>query len=255
MQVPRLPKSYSSARPRNGTGTWAELEAHARSVLDNVALGARSRRALAGLSAVAAHQGRFDEARSLQAQLDTTLDERGESLALASGKQGKGLLEILAGDLARAERLLREGWNELGEIGERGYRSTTGAVLAQVLARLGRHEEALAIVAEAEMLTSADDWMTTADALCARAYVASGRADHGAAVTYARRATELADEYEYVLTRTHFWLARGEILVAAGLLGEAREALAEAIRLSRIKGAGVHEERAQAILDQLPVLR
>jgi tetratricopeptide (TPR) repeat protein len=124
-----------------------------------------------------------------------------------------------------------------------------------VLALLGRDEEALAIVAEAEVLTSADDWVTTADALCARAYVASGRADHEAAVTYARRATELADEYEYVLTRTHFWLARGEILAAAGLLGEAREALAEAIRLSRIKGAGVQEERARAILDALAVAR
>jgi ATP/maltotriose-dependent transcriptional regulator MalT len=238
-----------------GTGTWAELEAHARRVLDDVELGARSRRALAGLAAAAAHQGRFDEARALHAQLDAGLEERGESFALASGKQGKGLLELLAGDLPAAERILREGWDELGEIGERGFRSTIGALLAQVLALLGRDEEALAMVAEAEVLTSADDWVTKADALCARAYVASGRTDHEAAVTYARRATELADEYEYVLTRTHFWLARGEILVAAGLLGEAREALAEAIRLSRIKGAGVHEERAQAILDQLPVLR
>jgi class 3 adenylate cyclase/tetratricopeptide (TPR) repeat protein len=238
-----------------GTGTWAELEAHARRVLDDVELGARSRRALAGLAAAAAHQGRFDEARALHAQLDAGLEERGESFALASGKQGKGLLELLAGDLPAAERILREGWDELGEIGERGFRSTIGALLAQVLALLGRDEEALAMVAEAEVLTSADDWITTADALCARAYVASGQSDHEAAVTYARRATELADEYEYVLTRTHFWLARGEILVAAGLLGEAREALAEAIRLSRIKGAGVHEERAQAILDQLPVLR
>jgi len=238
-----------------GTATWAELEAHARGVLDNDALGVRSRRALSGLSAAAAYQGRFDEARSLQAELAAELEQRGESFALASGKQGKGLLEMLAGDLPAAERLFREGWNELGEIGERGYRSTIGALLAQVLAQLGRHEEALAIVAQAEVLTSADDWVTTADALCARAYVASGRADHEAAVTYARRATELADEYEYVLMRTHLWLACGAILGAAGLLGEAREALAEAIRLSRIKGAGVHEKRAQAILDSLPVPR
>jgi tetratricopeptide (TPR) repeat protein len=238
-----------------GSGTWVEVEEHARSVLDDVALGARSRRALTGLAAAAAHQGRFDEARELQAELDAALEERGESFALASGKGGKGQLELLVGDLPAAERILREGWNELGEIGERGYRSTVGALLAQVLAQLGRHEEALAIVAQSEVLTTADDWVTTAEALCTRAYVASGRADHEAAVTYARRATELADGHEYVITRTHFWLARGEILVAAGLTGEAREALAEAIRLSRIKGAGVHEERARAILDQLPVLR
>jgi tetratricopeptide (TPR) repeat protein len=238
-----------------GSGTWVEVEEHARSVLDDVALGARSRRALTGLAAAAAHQGRFDEARELQAELDAALEERGESFALASGKGGRGELELLAGDLPAAERILREGWNELGEIGERGYRSTTGARLAQVLALFGRYEEALAIASEAEALTSSDDWVTTAEALCARAYVASGRADHEAAVTYARRATELADGHEYVITRTHFWLARGEILVAAGLLGEAREALAEAIRLSRIKGAGVQEERARALLDQLPVLR
>jgi class 3 adenylate cyclase/tetratricopeptide (TPR) repeat protein len=238
-----------------GSGTWVEVEEHARSVLDDVALGPRSRRALTGLAAAAAHQGRFDEARELQAELDAALEERGESFALASGKGGRGELELLAGDLPAAERILREGWNELGEIGERGYRSTTGARLAQVLALFGRYEEALAIASEAEALTSSDDWVTTAEALCARAYVASGRADHEAAVTYARRATELADGHEYVITRTHFWLARGEILVAAGLLGEAREALAEAIRLSRIKGAGVQEERARAILDALPVAR
>jgi len=238
-----------------GDATWGELEAHARSVLEDAGLGARSRGALAGLAVAAAFQGRFDEARELHAQLDADYEERGEAFALASGKQAQGRLELLAGDLPAAERILRDGWKELGEIGERGFRSTVGAMLAQVLARIGHYDEALALAAEAEELTTADDWVTTAEALCARACVASGQGDHDVAVACASRATEIADRYEYPAMKSHFWLILGEMLVAAGRVEEAREALADAIRFSRVKGAGVHEERANAILDALPVSR
>jgi class 3 adenylate cyclase/tetratricopeptide (TPR) repeat protein len=238
-----------------GDATWAELEARARSVRDDVDLGARGREALNGLAGAAACQGRFDEARSLYAELDALHEERGESFAISSGKQGRGIVEILADDLPAAERILREGWDELGEIGEQGFRSTTGALLGQVLAQLGRYDEALAIVAEAEELTSADDWMTTVQALCARAYAASGQGDHDAATGFAFRATEIADGYEYVVQRTYFWLVRGEILAAAGQVDEARDALAESIRLARIKGSSAYEDRAQAILEALPVPR
>ena len=53
-------------------------------------------------------------------------------------------------------------WDALGELGERGFRSTLGALLALALLELGRREEAEAILDEADALGSEDDWLTDA---------------------------------------------------------------------------------------------
>ena len=73
---------------------------------------------------------------------------------------------------------MREGWDGLGELGERGIRSTVGGYLGEMLARLGELEEAEAILDEAMSMSTPDDWVTVAQVMIGRAFVASGRGDH-----------------------------------------------------------------------------
>lgn len=49
--------------------------------------------------------------------------------------------ELRAGELATAERILHDAWLGLEAAGERGFRSTVGAMLAETLAQLGRPDE------------------------------------------------------------------------------------------------------------------
>jgi tetratricopeptide (TPR) repeat protein len=235
-----------------GSAGWSEVEAHARASLGEVdRLGNGMLGARVGLAGALAAQGRFEEARDFYRQHHEHLEERGQSFALLSSKQHAGVCELLAGDFERSEEHSRTTWDGLGALGERGYRSTTGGILAEALAEQGRIDEAVAILDEAERIGGEDDWLTTAQCTWARALVALHAADHEQAVTLARRATEVADSREYINTRTHYWWGLARVLVAAGRDGEAREAIAETQRLVELKGSVVYANRIRALAGEL----
>jgi class 3 adenylate cyclase/tetratricopeptide (TPR) repeat protein len=235
-----------------GATPWAEFEAEARSTLaESDRIGFDARAAIGGLAMAAAAQGRPDEARALHAQLDSELRERGHALAAASYKHGWGVSENMAGNYVEGERILREAWDELGRLGERGFRSTIGADLAEALVSLGRVDEALAILDEAEAIGSADDWVTTAQVRASRALAVSALGDHDRAVDLARRAIAVADATEYVWARSYYWLVLGRVLAAAGRGEEAWPALEESIRLGAVKGRVVFADRANELLESI----
>jgi len=232
-----------------GSTRWLEFEAFARSILaDRARLGRLAADAETGLSAAAAYQGRFGEARDLLNARVADADEHGDTFGVINARQDIGWLHYLAGDLAGAELELRACWDELGELGERGFRSTSGAMLAVMLAKLGRVAEAGEITAEAAAMASDDDFLTHATAEVARASIAAAKGDPGEAVRRSHRAVEIADGSQYVLLRPWFWLELGEHLLAVNRPDEARQALEEAIRLARIKGSTVFEDRGRALL-------
>src|SRR5215467_4837859 len=144
------------------------------------------------LAIAATHQGRFDEGRQLFAAQAASALERGRVFEHLSRAQHPALLELLAGDYEASEAILRAAWDGLGERGERGFRSTIGTGLAEVLARLGRIDEALAITEEAERIGSDDDWATVVQGKFARGMVASARGDHARAVELGRAAVDRA---------------------------------------------------------------
>jgi tetratricopeptide (TPR) repeat protein len=235
-----------------GSAGWSEVEAHARASLGEVdRLGNGMLGARVGLAGALAAQGRFEEARDFYRQHYEHLEERGQSFALLSSKQHAGVCELLAGDFERSEEHSRTTWDGLGALGERGYRSTAGGILAEALAEQGRIDEAVAILDEAERIGGEDDWLTTAQCTWARALVALHAADHEQAVTLARRATEVADSREYINMRTHYWWGLARVLVAAGRDGEAREAIAETQRLAELKGSVVYVNRIRALAGEL----
>jgi class 3 adenylate cyclase/tetratricopeptide (TPR) repeat protein len=252
----------SEARTKTGVGMfygptpWAEVEAYAGSSLaqaDRLGLGMLGARQ--GIAGAMAAQGRFDEARALHEEHRANLAERGLSFLLLASGQGRAVCELLASDFERAEAVVRVAWDGLGLLGERGYRPTAGGILGEALAEQGRLDEATAVLDESEAIGGGDDWITHAQCTWARALIALHGGDLEQAVTYARRATEIADAREYIPTRTHYWWGLSRVLVAAGQDAEAHDALAETQRLSELKGSLVYPQRVRELREQLAAAR
>jgi class 3 adenylate cyclase/tetratricopeptide (TPR) repeat protein len=234
-----------------GESTWDEYEAFARSMLDERdRLGRIVDNALSGLAVAASAQGRADESAQLFADYEAALVERGDEYAVRTQGQNRGYGLYLVGELKAAERIYRESWDALGEAGERGFRSTLGSLLALALIELDRRGEAEGILAEVETITTDDDWLTVACADLVRARLATLDGGHDEAVAAARRAVDLGDQ-GYFLLRPWFTTELGRALAAAGRDGEARDVLAEAIRVAQVKGSLVYVRRAQDVLDTL----
>jgi tetratricopeptide (TPR) repeat protein len=234
-----------------GESTWAEYETFARGMLaERDRLGRIVDNALSGLAAAASAAGRADESERLFQDYEAAMIERGDEHDARTQGQNRGWGLYLAGNLEAAEAVYRRSWDALGEAGERGFRSTLGALFAIDLLELGRRDEAESILDEAEALGSEDDWLTEAFVAVVRARLATldGRLDD--AVSAARHAAELGDAGYFAL-RPWFMSEHGRALAAAGRADDAREVLREAIRVARVKGSVVYERRAQALLGRL----
>ena len=82
---------------------------------------------------------------------------------------------MLAGDLAAAEGRLRAGYLALEEMGDRAFRPTTAAHLAQALYAQGRDEDAAPLTQISEELAARDDLLTQVVWRRVRAKVIAGR--------------------------------------------------------------------------------
>lgn len=101
--------------------------------------------ALRALAALKAMRGEVDEARSLMEYFGTIVDDLGLRVTAASAAETSGLVELLAGDPEAAERLLRRGYAQLEEMGERSTSANLAALLAQALYAQGRYADAVAV--------------------------------------------------------------------------------------------------------------
>jgi class 3 adenylate cyclase/tetratricopeptide (TPR) repeat protein len=226
----------------HGQTPWPAVEEHAEEMR---AAGMDSRSALA---AAAALQGRFEESRRIYDEYFRDMIDRGERANALALAMGRGWFELLDGNIARGEELLREAWLELGPLGEQGFRSTVGAVYADILARSGKPDESDAVLDEVDAITVPDDVITVCQAAASRALAASARGDHDRAVELARKAVALSDATEYLTQRHDSWMELGEVLFAAGRGNDAREALAHARDLAEQKGSTAIVERIDALL-------
>jgi class 3 adenylate cyclase/tetratricopeptide (TPR) repeat protein len=202
----------------------------------------------------AAMQGRFEEARQIYEESVQDQLEHGQVINALLQRlwYGHECELVAAGNLERAEEVLRDGWERLGEVGERGIRSTIGGCLGEALARQGKLDEAEAVLDQAISISTLDDWATVAAVDVGRAFVASARSDHDLACQLARKAVDLIDSLEYVTVQQDIRLSHAEILSAAGRLDEARVELGRAREVALRKGSTVLVAKADELLAGLP---
>ena len=144
--------------------------------------------ALAQLHAMA---GDFDEARGLYRRGQTILAELGAGIDALTTSIDSSRVELLAGDLATAEAELRRDHDALEALGETYFRSTIAGLLAHVLLRAGRLDEASDFAATAEKISESDDLFSTVLWQTARARIRAEAGDPEA-VTLAESAAALA---------------------------------------------------------------
>ena len=233
-----------SAGIHHGDAPWAEVERWVR-----------ERPGVPGaahlLAASASLQGRTEEARQILDQHARDESERGRVMSTLTMSASRGEIEMVVGEYDLAEQILRRGWDGLGDVGERGIRSTVGGCLGEALARLGRLDEAESLLDEALGISTPDDWVTVSQVQIGRAFVASGRGEDERACDLAREAVEIVDTREYVTIQQQIRLHNAEILVAAARNGEARFALEQAREVAARKGSTVLIVRADELLAEL----
>jgi tetratricopeptide (TPR) repeat protein len=203
------------------------------------------------LGILCAYQCRIDDARAHHAERTRIYSELGMTLELASTVMASGWVELIAGDPARVEDELRSTAERLSAMGDRGYLSTTLAVLAEVLYAQGRYVEAEEVSRQAENTTQTGDIASEVLWRAVRAKALARRGELETAERLAREAVDRARPTEDMRTRGDSLVALGEVLATGGKGIEARPYLEEALELYEQKEIAPEAEKVQAQLAEL----
>ena len=199
-------------------------------------------RALAGLNAMA---GDFDEARRFVADHKALVQELGLRVTAASAAETYGIVEMLAGDPAAAERELSWGFGVLEDIGETQNFPDLAAKLADALYAQGRNERALEFSEVSEQATAPDDLSAGVQWRAVRAKLLARQGDAEGAEALAREAVALASETDFLVLHGDALMDLAEVLRTAGSEAESVPVVQEALQLYEQKGNVVAAERAR----------
>lgn len=204
--------------------------------------------ALAHLQAM---RGNFEVARLGYQRSRALLEEFGWRFFAALTSHDSAPIEMLAGDLAAAERELRKDYHTLEQMGDRNYISTTAGLLAQVLYRQDRFEESAEYAMVCRDLASADDvasqflWRCVQAKLLAR----EGHDDRSGPVL--TEALELIGRSDLVDWQGNGFMDLAEVCQLHGRTADALAALEQASRCFDAKGNVVSLRRAIKLADEL----
>jgi predicted ATPase/class 3 adenylate cyclase len=198
-------------------------------------------RSLAGLYAM---DGRFESARELLAAGNATFEELGQTRN-SSVSDIDGIVEILAGDFAAAERRLRAGYSALEKLEDRAFLPTTAAHLAQALYEQGRDDDARRFTQISESLAASDDLLTQVVWRSVRARILAGEGRMDEADKLALEAVAIGESTDFLNTRAGAAVDLAEIRRQAGRLEEAGTAAAEALALYEQKRNRVAAEKTR----------
>ena len=204
-------------------------------------------RSLAGLHAMV---GRFELARTLLAEANEIFGELGQT-RYSSASDIDGIVELLAGDLGAAEGRLRTGYLALESMGDRAFRPTTAAHLAEALYAQGRDEDAEPLTEISEQLAARDDLLTQVVWRRVRAKVMARQGRIDEAEDLAQEAVTISEATDFLNTRADALVDLALIHRRAGRLDEARTAMATGIALYEAKGNRVAVDRTRAHLEVL----
>jgi class 3 adenylate cyclase/tetratricopeptide (TPR) repeat protein len=199
---------------------------------------------LAGLHAM---RGEFDTARRLIAEREAVMAELGLTMHTAVSHD-EAFVAMLAGDAARAEAVLRAGYERLVEMGEKALLATTAAMLAQSVYEQGHLDDAWKFTVTAEETAAADDLSAQIGWRTARARILARRDDIPEAKRLSEEAVRLAARTDWLSDHADALLSRAEVLELAGEPEAAAGALHAAIALYEQKGNTIGLRRARSQL-------
>jgi len=229
----------------------ADASARVREVADQISadqLGvAKVNLQLAQLTAMA---GDFDTARELYRTSQLKLEELRAGIHALSTSLDAARVELLAGDPAAAELLLRRDFDALTAIGERYSLSSVAGLLAHAVERQDRVDEADEITRIAEEISAPDDLDAQAIWRGARARVRARQGRYPEAEALAREAVEMRARVDTLVDRVDAFMDLADVLRRAGDRPGSDAALQEALVVASSKGDVVAEGRIQELLAQ-----
>jgi ATP/maltotriose-dependent transcriptional regulator MalT len=203
------------------------------------------------MSPLYAMRGDFDEARRLYREAWSTFQEIGATLYGARTSLASAPVELLAGDVAAAERELRRDYELLDRIGERYLRPTVAANLALVLLLEERREEAAELVGIAEAIATEDDIETQSLWRSAKAALLAQAGDVDAAEPMASEAVALLRRTDAIVQTADALCIHAAVLARGGRHEERAAALREAAALYSRKGNLVAERATRSALEEV----
>jgi class 3 adenylate cyclase len=189
------------------------------------------------LSGLFALRGDFDEARRLFRDAASTYEEFGLRFRRATQSFVGAQIELLAGDVAAAERELRASTAAFEEIGAATSAATHRALLADVVSRLGRREDAEQLIQRVAAEAPGHDLIAHVLWRCALARIRACDGSAQEAVELATAARELLREAEFPQLAIAALTAAAEAAAAADDGAEAERLLTEARAIAEAKGA------------------
>jgi class 3 adenylate cyclase len=183
-----------------------------------------------------AMRGDFEEARAHSARSRSMLQELGMTVARAASDIWACEVELLAGELSAAERLLRSSYETLEAAGERGNLSTIAALLAEAVRAQGSLDEAERLTQVSEELAADDDALSQVAWRSTRAKLQAASGDVESAERLAREAVEVAERTDWPNLRGDALSALAEVHAAAGRRAAAAEVAERAAAVFEAKG-------------------
>ncbi len=191
-------------------------------------------------------RGRSEAAHRMIATSRRMVEELGITHRLLQADVFAGLIELIEGDPAAAERCLRPAYQGLRELGLGIEAAQAAANLGRALVNQNRATEAEVLSRESEELAGDDLWAAVAWR-GVRAAALAQRGEAASAVEFARAAVEIAAATDSLLDHAE---ARNDLAIALRAAGRSDEAAAEhtrAIELWESKGATLLAERARTV--------
>jgi tetratricopeptide (TPR) repeat protein len=193
------------------------------------------------------YMGRLDEARSLFAATTTRMAERGLMTGVAMSAQIGWEVEMLAGDSAAAERVARQGCEQLEQLGERAWLSTLACQLGEALYSLGRYDESEEWVRRGLEVGASNDVVTQQLGLQVRSKLLARRSDNSKALSLAEEADGVAGTTDSPVQHGDAALNLAEVLYITGDPTRAAQEVQRAIDHYERRGASGCVARARRV--------
>lgn len=199
---------------------------------------------LSARGALEAMAGRFDVGRRLLREGTRIFEQLDDNVWAANNAQLSFVVEMLAGDPDAAAAALRDSFDRLDEMGERGFLSTIAALLAHTLYELEAVDESDHFSRVSEQAAAPDDLLSQVLWRSSRAKVVASRGEAEEALRLAREAVELAKSTDFPNLQGDTLLDLARVHALAGRAEAAHDVAQEAACHFASKGNVAAIERA-----------